>query len=744
MPRTGSKTEISPLHPIERAFVVVSVMYSFLYFFWRWKVSLDPTLHPVYSMAYFFADAFGFVSSLFFLIATWKIQKRKPPVLIHSPSVDVFIPTINEDPELLRVTVNHAKRMDYERKSIWILDDGRRPAVEALAREMEVGYLSRPSNRGAKAGNLNDALKRTSGEIIALFDADGIPRKDFLAAVLGYFENPKIAIVQTPNAFYNLDSFQHWSENTGTRAWHDQALWYDVIQRGLDTRNAATWCGSGSAIRRSAIEEIGGIPEDSVTEDTLTSLKLHELGFETHYHDEPVAFSLAPATIEPFLVQRGRWAMGSIQILRRKWATILFSGKLNLHQRCAYLMTLYYFTVIQKIFYYTAPLAYLCFGVSPVVEPERMVIPLLIYVILSTTTFQILSRGSGRIVRGEIHFMHLIPVYLKAIALGLLPGYRGRFRVTPKGRSGKLSWKVWATPFFFTAITLVPFLMGIQTYLTREGGGAGLALAIAIAGYYLVVSLGCLFTVVKKPREEGVNSFFDHRPVRIRGAGAVDGAFGVTLMLSESSFQVLHKEPLKAGGRLSLELSLPEAELLLTGSLESSIAWTAEGAVPMQVSRVRLDPMELGAREELHVYFFEHAVPQAMESTTRVIREAALQLSLLEFQQAKKRKATLMPALIRRNLEGNTALPGLVMDVSARGARLKVREAYEVGSSIVIDLPWITRKLSARIIRCEPDGLNRGSHFQLGVQIEDSDFNSNEIAGFNQVFASGAAAVRVL
>jgi cellulose synthase (UDP-forming) len=261
--------------------------------------------HPVYSWSYFIFDAFGLLNFLIFISATWKIRNRISRAPKRPYSVDVFITTYNEGVELLRTTLHHVQRMDYPHET-YLLDDGNRSEMRALAQEMGVHYLTRTEHLQAKAGNINNALSRTHSELIALFDADGIPRRDFLTKLVGYFDEEKVALVQTPNAFYNLDSFQHWSEENRIGTWNEQSLWYDVILRGLDYGNAATWCGSGSLFRRSAFEKIGGVPVDSVTEDALASLELHDAGFDTVYHDEAIAFSLAPDSIEPYLVQRSR------------------------------------------------------------------------------------------------------------------------------------------------------------------------------------------------------------------------------------------------------------------------------------------------------------------------------------------------------------------------------------------------------------------------------------------------------
>jgi cellulose synthase (UDP-forming) len=152
----------------------------------------------------------------------------------------------------------------------WVLDDGRRAEVQALATRLGARYLTRPDNRHAKAGNINAALPRTHGDLILFLDADHVPMPDILEATLGYFDDPDVALVQTPHDFFNRDSVQH------TRAArHEQTLFYDVIACSKDRHDAMFWCGSATVIRRAALEAVGGVLTDTVAEDFHTTIAMH-------------------------------------------------------------------------------------------------------------------------------------------------------------------------------------------------------------------------------------------------------------------------------------------------------------------------------------------------------------------------------------------------------------------------------------------------------------------------------------
>ena len=146
-----------------------------------------------------------------------------------------------------------ARNMRYPHNT-WILDDGDRPDFAAAARRIGVGYITRGANwegkpRFAKAGNVNNALFRTSGEFIAIFDADQVPEPEFLDRVLGYFDDPDVAFVQTPQQFWNAPK----SDPLGSQA----ELFYGSIQQGKDGWGAAFFCGSNAVLRREALMALG-------------------------------------------------------------------------------------------------------------------------------------------------------------------------------------------------------------------------------------------------------------------------------------------------------------------------------------------------------------------------------------------------------------------------------------------------------------------------------------------------------
>ena len=174
-----------------------------------------------------------------------------------------------------------------------------------------------PGNGHAKAGNLNHAFGVTSGEFVLQLDADHVPLPNILDRLLGYFNEPTLAFVQSPQDFYNTNSFTHVQNDEGRQMWEENRLFFSLIQPGKDRMNAAFFCGSCGVLRRTALEEIGGFSVKTITEDMETSMMLHARGWTSYYHGETLAYGLEPASAAQYHVQRLRWGQGSMQILRK-------------------------------------------------------------------------------------------------------------------------------------------------------------------------------------------------------------------------------------------------------------------------------------------------------------------------------------------------------------------------------------------------------------------------------------------
>jgi cellulose synthase (UDP-forming) len=311
----------------------------------------------------------------------------------------------------------------------WLLDDGRRPEVASLAAELGARYLTRPDNRHAKAGNINHALSRTGGELVAVLDADHVPLPDFLDAVVGYFDDDDVALVQTPHEFFNADSIQH-SASASHR--HEQSLFFRVICPGKDRHNSAFWCGSAAVLRRRALESVGGVRCDTIAEDFHTTIALHQQGWRTRYHHETLVQGRAPHDLASFLLQRDRWARGNLRVLRTPQNPLTASG-LSPHQRISYAASLSNYAAGPHRLVLLGVLAgTLLSGRLPMVADPVMVAALwLPWTALSCVAAIALARGQLGWRDTSRFGLMTLGIYTVAF-LSLVRRSTGRFKVTPK------------------------------------------------------------------------------------------------------------------------------------------------------------------------------------------------------------------------------------------------------------------------------------------------------------------------
>jgi len=368
--------------PAARFAVFAAVWFVILrYLDWRIFTTVLPASGTWYEIGWiwlcFAIELFALADALFLYIAFLRTSDHRSEADAHEgrlrslppeklPSVDVYIATYNEPLEVLEKTIIGALCLDYPNFSVWVLDDGRRTWLKEFCEQKGVGYLIRPDNSHAKAGNINHALTKTSAEFVALFDADFIPQRNFLIRTVGFFDDARIGIVQVPHAFYNHDVIQ---ANLALRKSlpDDQRFFFEAIMPSRDGWDAAFCCGSNSITRRSALRAIGdALPTDSITEDMLLSLKMLRQGYVTRYLCERLAFGLAPESIKAFFVQRQRWARGAMQILYLAAGPL--GTRLPFIQRLLFLPTHWLSQCLMLLMSIVAPLVFLWTGVPPLIH----------------------------------------------------------------------------------------------------------------------------------------------------------------------------------------------------------------------------------------------------------------------------------------------------------------------------------------------------------------------------------------
>jgi len=414
--------------PLLKLISVISLVYFLYYLWWRITHTMNPNA-LLFSWGLFLAEAFGVFS--YFLFA-WMTRDISPlPSRIPSRDdlkVDIFVPTYNEDVDILEATLVGCRNVRYPHRT-YLLDDGNRREVRDLADRLGAVYLARPTHEHAKAGNINYALKHTDSDFVAILDADMVPQPDYLDRTLGYFEDEQLALIQLPQEFYNQDSIQHSPDSP---YWHEQALFFRVIQPGKNRSNSAFWCGSPSVVRRSALEEIGGVATETITEDIHTTVRLHSRGWKTLFVNEPLAYGIAPQTMEAFLLQRLRWAQGTMQLYRSKESPLWIRG-LTWRQRLSYLSSfLAYFESFQKLILIFTPVLILTLGIFPMkVGISEFLIRWLPYFVLNILANQIGGRGVFQYFKTEKYNILKMIVFIES-TFTLVWKKPLKFKVTPK------------------------------------------------------------------------------------------------------------------------------------------------------------------------------------------------------------------------------------------------------------------------------------------------------------------------
>jgi cellulose synthase (UDP-forming) len=578
-----SVTLEGPRRLLVGAFAVISLWYLS----WRFG-TLNPGA-PVLSWLVYGAELFGFVGAVLHIFMCWRMSVREAPPVQGTHRVDVFVPTYNEPVALVRHTLLAAMAMKGPR-TVWLLDDGRRAEMAALAKHLGCRYLTRPDNAHAKAGNLNHALAHSDGDLIAIFDCDHAPRRDFLTRTLGYFNDPRVAFVQTPQDFYNLDSFQHREGRKGS-VWTEQSLFFRVIQRGKDTWNAAFFCGSCAIVRREALEEIGGFATGTVTEDLHTSIRLHARGWKSVYHAQPLAFGVAPESIEPFIGQRVRWGQGAMHVWRKEG--LLTHRGLTLAQRLNYFASvLTYFDGWQKGVMYVAPIVVLLTGAMPIVtDTETFLLHFVPYYLLSFWVFEEVGRGYGRMLLIEQYNMARFAAFAWATLAWIVP--RGRFKVTVKGGLAGRALRFTAAHWAVAAASVLAIVSGTALhFIDGRLPVEGLVANVLWAG--INTALAC--AVLAFTRRKGRNARADYRfPVPIaaelvaedgrRLPGTVDD-----LSIGGLRFYGALPPGIATGQPVTGHLELPEGRLPFWGQV-CSVQSSRTGAA-------NDDPRAIGCRFE--------------------------------------------------------------------------------------------------------------------------------------------------
>lgn len=588
--------------PVIHTLTIITCIYIIYYFYWR----IDSTLNDsalAFSILLLVGEFIGIIDFYLFAFMTWNTETTKPNPPIEKLSVDVFIPTYNEDLEILEATLIGCLNMRYPHTT-YVLDDGRREEVENLAAALGCRYLTRPDNIHAKAGNINEALKKTSGDFIAIMDADMVPQPDFLEKTLGYFEDPKTAIVQLPQEFYNIDSMQH-ADRKGAH-WHEQQLFYHVIQPGKNNINASFWCGSPSVVRRTALLSIGGVATESITEDFLTSIKLNSNGWNIKFHHEVLAFGIAPQTLFAFTVQRLRWAQGSMKILKSRYNPLV-ARNLTLKQRFSHFSAIFtYFDSYQKLIFLIVPVIYLATGIMPIkiTSGVSFLLNWAPYFVLVLLTDLALGRGYFKFFEVEKYNTLKMFTFIKA-SFTLIRSRGLPFRVTPKTVESTIIKKErneLKAQFVILIIIILSVLVGFVKVILGLYSSYATLFTILVAIFWSIfntyILILSLYDVLKR-----LYNRRDYRfPVKINAdivASSGQVFAGTVYDISSGGVRITIQSDDLIAGEIIISLTLPDGTLDVSGDVAYNKSIGTD-----QIVGIKFRDLPLETKKRLYLFLF--------------------------------------------------------------------------------------------------------------------------------------------
>ena len=433
-------------------------------------------------------ELFHLVQIVGYCWTVWSRDTGRPFDPSFAPPVDVFITVCGEPVDVVRETTEAALAMSYPVPfTVYLLNDGLVAGkddwrdIEELADELGARCLTRVTPGGAKAGNINHALSRTSSPFFVVFDADHVPHPDFLTEVMGYFVDERMGFVQTPQFYANQD------QNRITRvAWDQQTLFFGPIMSGKSRLDSAFMCGTNMAVRRSAIADAGGMCEFNIAEDFLTSLFMHERGWKSVYVPKVLAEGLAPDDFLNYYKQQFRWTRGSLEVIF-KYNPLLRQG-LSTAQKLQYLLSAsYYLSGSVILLDALLPIVFLLTGETPIVTSTMTLA--LVFVPYMWINLYVLQRTSNFTYSYQAIAFSLSAWWLQITALvAVLASRKTSFAVTSKTASDGARpnfLRLVVPQLVYAAVAAVALAIGAA----REGASPSLMANVAWLTVHLAIAV---------------------------------------------------------------------------------------------------------------------------------------------------------------------------------------------------------------------------------------------------------------
>ena len=714
-----------------RGVAILALVYGAYWIWWRWTYTVnDDPRSLAASIILLVAETWAYLNMCLFVFITWKLSDHEPGPPPANRAVDIFITCYNEPMEVLRRTAIGARAVRYPHRT-YLLDDGKRDEVMALSRELGIGYIRRTGNANAKAGNLNHALSVTGGEFILQLDADHVPLPNILDRMLGYFNDPSIALVQSPQDFYNTDSFTHVVNDEGRRLWEENRIFYSLIQPGRDHRGASFFCGSCGILRRSALESIGGFQSQTIIEDMETTIALHRRGWKTAYHRETLAYGLSPAAAEAYHVQRMRWGQGAMQIMR-KLKPLTMQG-LDLQQRlCYFAGTMCYFEGWQKLVFYLMPLLYLFTGIMPIAGNQTdFLVRLVPYLVLAIGAFELLSRGTGYLFISERYTMVRFYTYMLTVS-ALFTTKPLKFNVTPKGISG-VPLKTYAPQLVLLALSIAAPLWATLAYrygwIDYDTAGWG-SLAFWMNGLWALWNCYFAYHVVRhslRMRQQRDDHRFPERlPIEVRLQPASGGGTtfrALTTDINPAGLGFRCTMPLGVNSEVEIDLPLASATVSTVGTVvHMERQDTAYGATYMH--GVRFNELPIATRDAIELHCTHHAMPMWRNRYRQNIDIVTRAREIVRNTRSEGRRLVQLPVRLETVRDGDAAVEYgaqfLLEEMSDRGVRIVGDQPIAPGTEVTFEVPGTTIAGQGVVRFSRALETSMAIQFTIGIELQNS------------------------
>ncbi|WP_167139576.1 glycosyltransferase [Diaminobutyricimonas sp. TR449] len=747
-----------------RLAIVLSLIAGALYLSWRigFTIPTGSVADTIVGVTLIVVEIIGFAQTVAFSVIVWS-PAPPPPVplstLSRFPSVDVFIATYNEPVSTLRLTLAGAVNLRYPGPvSVYLCDDGSRAEVRELADEFGARHLTRTDHSHAKAGNLNNALANSSGELVVTLDADMVPKQDFLEKTVGHFSDDALAFVQAPQAFYNQDPFQY-NLFSGQVLPNEQDFFMRTLQGAKARFNATMYVGSNTVFRRTALEAIGGFATGVITEDMATGMLLQSAGFRSTYVPDVIAAGLAPESFPDLLKQRDRWSRGNVQSAR-KWNPLTMPGFTPMQRWLYSDGVVYWYFGVFKLVYLIAPLLFLLFGVVPVnAELAWLAVFWLPFFVTSMLSFRIVADGRRSFLWSHVYELAMAPTLAISTVAETFGLKVTAFAVTPKGMlssNRQFHWRI-ALPHLVLLALSVIGLLNVFAFNPQAYSLAALVISVLWTVYNAAGLLMAVLICIERPRVRTAERVPVDLPVSVSftGLGSVPGRI-VDLSVGGARIFVPFGAAIDAGVLVDAAHKPTAVDLAPVGAVSGQSRWivgTNDGVTlgfvfdPLSTGQwidlvsvlssspawVRND-REVGARLTASLgrtvagtasRVAAHArrdirVPANAPALVRPLTADMATSTSRESAGGRHSTGAAAPVLVPKTSE---ALPATVEDYSFGGARLFTKKRLEPGGFVSIEIPdrlEIPEVAEVRWVRRSTQG------FRAGVLFARTEASRNE------------------